>query len=82
MWTDEATAAHYDCFVCKDWQMFRDAPTWENHMDLCINSDITSANVLMMQQYKDSKIIPQPEAWMNYEVQGTFNTQHSTCKQE
>lgn len=79
MWTDDATAALHDCFVCTDWQMFRDAPTWEN---LCINSDIISTNVLMMWQYKDSKIIPPPEAWMNYEVQGTFNIQHSTRKQD
>ncbi len=31
---DEATAALQDCFECTDWQMFKDAATQENHIDL------------------------------------------------
>ncbi|KAL0152967.1 hypothetical protein M9458_051720 [Cirrhinus mrigala] len=34
VWPDDATSTLQDCFQCTDWNMFREAATYNNHTDL------------------------------------------------
>ncbi len=34
IWPDDATSTLQDCFQCTDWNMFKDAATYNNHKDL------------------------------------------------
>ncbi len=72
VWTDEATAALQGCFKCRDWHMFRDAATQENHINLeeytpSVSSYISKCvdDVVIT---KTIKSFPNQKAWMKREM--------------
>ncbi len=84
MWTDEATAALQDCFECTDWQMFKDAATQGNHIDL---EEYTSSVTSFISKCADDvvkirtvKSFPNEKAWMNGEVRALSRAKRAAFK--
>ncbi len=77
VWPDNATSALQDCFQDTDWNMFKEAATYNNHTDLQEYTETvtaTSNTALMMWQSPRPSPTCKPEAWMTAEVRGLLKT--------
>ncbi len=62
VWTDESTAALQDCFESTDWQMFRDAATQDNSINL---EEYTTSVTSHISKCVDDVVITKSK-WDNY----------------
>ncbi|KAI2645940.1 hypothetical protein H4Q32_025291 [Labeo rohita] len=78
VWPDDATSTLQDCFQCTDWNMFREAATYNNHTDLHEYTDTVTAYIKKcIDDVTVTKTITtraNQKPWMTAEVRGLLKT--------
>ncbi len=74
IWPENATSTLQDCFQCTDWNMFKEAATYNNHTDLQEYTETVTANIKKcMDDVTVTKTITtraNQNPWMTAEVRG------------
>ncbi|KAI2646667.1 hypothetical protein H4Q32_027929 [Labeo rohita] len=78
VWPDDATSTLQDCFQCTDWNMFREAATYNNHTDLHEYTETVTAYIKKcIDDVTVTKTITtraNQKPWMTAEVRGLLKT--------
>ncbi len=77
IWPDDATSTLQDCFQCTDWNMFKEAATYNNHTDLQYTETVTSYIKKCIDDVTVTKTITtraNQKPWMTAEVCGLLKT--------
>ncbi len=78
IWPENATSTLQDCFQCTDWNMFKEAATYNNHTDLQEYTETVTAYIKKcMGDVTVTKTIitrANQKPWMTAEVRGLLKT--------
>ncbi len=78
IWPDDATSTLQDCFQCTDWNMFKEAATYNNHTDLHEYTETVTAYIKKcIDDVTVTKTITtraNQKPWMTAEVRGLLKT--------
>ncbi len=78
IWPENATSTLQDCFQCTDWNMFKEAATYNNHTDLQEYTETVTAYIKKcMDDVTVTKTITtraNQKPWMTAEVRGLLKT--------
>ncbi len=78
IWPENATSTLQDCFQCTDWNMFKEAATYNNHTDLQEYTETVTAYIeKCMDDVTVTKTITtraNQKPWMTAEVRGLLKT--------
>ncbi|KAL0202652.1 hypothetical protein M9458_000670, partial [Cirrhinus mrigala] len=78
VWPDDATSTLQNCFQCTDWNMFREAATYNNHTDLHKYTETVTAYIKKcIDDVTVTKTITtraNQKPWMTAEVHGLLKT--------
>ncbi len=78
IWPDDATSTLQDCFQCTDWNIFKEAATYNNHTDLQEYTEIVTAYIKKcIDDVTVTKTITtraNQKPWMTAEVRGLLKT--------
>ncbi len=78
IWPENATSTLQDCFQCTDWNMFKEAATYNNHTDLQEYTETVTAYIKKcMDDLTVTKTITtraNQKPWMTAEVRGLLKT--------
>ncbi|KAL0168115.1 hypothetical protein M9458_036337 [Cirrhinus mrigala] len=78
VWPDDATSTLQDCFQCADWNMFREAATYNNHTDLHEYAETVPAYIKKciddVTVTKTITTCANQKPWMTAEVRGLLKT--------
>ncbi len=78
IWPENATSSLQDCFQCTDWNMFKEAATYNNHTDLQEYTETVTAYIKKcMDDVTVTKTITthaNQKPWMTAEVRGLLKT--------
>ncbi|KAI2650776.1 hypothetical protein H4Q32_000841 [Labeo rohita] len=78
VWPDDATSTLQDCFQCTDWNMFREAATYNNHTDLHEYTETVTAYIKKcIDDVTVTKTITtraNQKPWMTAEVRGLLKS--------
>ncbi len=78
IWPENATSTLQDCFQCTDWNMFKEAATYNNHTDLQEYTETVTAYIKKcMDNVTVTKTITthaNQKPWMTAEVRGLLKT--------
>ncbi len=78
IWPENATSTLQDCFQCTDWNMFKEAATYNNHTDLQEYTETVTAYIKKcMDDVTVTKTVTtcaNQKPWMTAEVRGLLKT--------
>ncbi len=84
IWPDDATSTLQDCFQCTDWNMFKEAATYNYHTDLQEYTEIVTAYIKKcIDDVTVTKTITtraNQKPWMTAEVRGLLKTRDEALK--
>ncbi len=84
IWPENATSTLQDCFQCTDWNMFKEAATYNNHTDLQEYTETVTAYIKKcMDDVTVTKTITthaNQKPWMTAEVRGLLKTRDETFR--